>query len=483
MSQPLNIKSVILCGGSGTRLWPLSRTGFPKQFLVLSGTASLFQQAVARLRFLADCDINIDETLIVTNEEHRFLVLDQLRELPGVSAKLLLEPEGRNTAPALTLAALQAIATGDDPILVVTPADQTVKDLKAFNSAIKESIRVASDGAIVLLGISPDKPETGFGYIKRGEHSGIHEEYDVLKFVEKPSLKIAREYFESGEYSWNSGIFVLRASVWLEALEYFRLDILSATKLAFESRTQDHQFIRPKKDLFNEVPKVSVDNAVVELCPGTKFDIKMIDLQAGWSDLGSWDSVWDNAGRDINNNFLYGDVIVEKSKNSLIHASHRLVGLVGLDDAVVIETADAVLVTKRNHTQLVKSIVNGLSEARRNEKTLHRKVLRPWGWYDTIDQGPKFKVKRIQVNPGASLSLQKHTKRAEHWVVVKGEAHVTCGKKTIIVLENQSTYIPLGETHRLANLSSTPLEIIEVQTGRYLEEDDIVRFGDDYGRE
>lgn len=483
MSKQINVTPVILCGGSGTRLWPLSRTGFPKQFLVLSGTTSLFQQAVTRLDGLVCSDINVGETLIVTNEEHRFLVLDQLREIPEVSAKLILEPEGKNTAPALTLAALQATSTGDDPVLVVTPADHTIKNLQAFDKALKESIRVASGGAIVVLGITPDKPETGFGYIKREGQPGIHQEYNVARFEEKPSLQLAQEYLESGEYSWNSGIFVVRASVWLHALESFRLDILTSTKLAFDSHTQDQKFIRPSKNLFSKVFSESIDCAVIESCPGSKFEIKMISLDAGWSDLGSWDSVWENAERDIDNNFVQGDTIVERSKNSLIHASHRLVGVVGLENVIVIETADAVLVAKRDRSQLVKSIVNRLSEGRRNEKTLHRKVVRPWGWYDTIDQGGQFKVKRIQVNPGASLSLQKHIKRSEHWVVVKGEAHVICGEKAMIVLENQSTYIPLGETHRLANLSKKPLEIIEVQTGRYLEEDDIVRFGDDYGRE
>ena len=482
MSKPINVTPVVLCGGSGSRLWPLSRAGFPKQFLVLSGTTSLFQQALARLDALEDCDINIGETHIVTNEEHRFLVLDQLRDLPDISAKLILEPEARNTAPALTLSALHAISAGNDPVLVVTPSDQIVKNLQAFNSAIKESVRVASNGSIVLLGIRPDKPETGFGYIKRDEKSGIHQEYTVAQFVEKPNLKLANEYFETGLYYWNSGIFVVRASVWLNALNTFRPDILTSTKLAFASITQDQQFIRPQKDLFSKVPSESVDYAVIELCPGSKFEIKMIPLDAGWSDLGSWDSVWENAERDTDNNFIHGDAIVQDSKNSLIHSTHRLVALAGLDDVFVVETPDAVLVTKRNHTQIVKDINNKLSSMQRNEKTLHRKVIRPWGWYDTIDEDYKFKVKRIQVNPGASLSLQKHMKRAEHWVVVKGEAHVTCGKKTMVILENQSTYIPLGETHRLSNLSKVPLEIIEIQTGDSLDENDIVRFEDIYGR-
>ncbi len=483
MINKINITPVVLCGGSGTRLWPLSRTSFPKQFLALTGMNSLFQQALTRLDVLSGYDFNVGETLILTNEEHRFLVLDQLRELPDLSAKLLLEPEAKNTAPALTLAALQAISSGDDPILVVTPADQTVKNVHAFGNALKESIHVASGGAIVVLGIAPDKPETGFGYIKREGQAGAHQEYTVTRFVEKPSLKLAFNYIESGEYCWNSGIFVVRASVWLSALDSFRPDILIATKLAFDSRSYDQLFIRPSKELFGKVPSESIDFAVIESCPGSRFEIKMISLDAGWSDLGSWDSVWEVSKHDNDSNFIQGDVIVENSKNSLIYADHRLVSVVGLDDVFVIETADAVLVTKRNNTQSVKALVNKLSEGLRNEKTLHRKVIRPWGWFDTIDEDEGFKVKRIQVNPFASLSLQKHMKRSEHWVVVKGEAHVTCGEKTLIVSENQSTYIPLGETHRLSNLSKTPLEIIEIQTGNYLEEDDIVRFGDQYGRE
>jgi mannose-1-phosphate guanylyltransferase / mannose-6-phosphate isomerase len=479
---PIKVTPVVLCGGSGTRLWPLSRTGFPKQFLVLSGTTSLFQQAVERINALGAVDINLSDTLVVTGEEHRFLVLDQLREMPNIAASLMLEPEGRNTAPALTLAALEAIKLGEDPVLVVTPADQTVKTPEAFALALQNSIREASTGSIVILGITPDKPETGFGYIKRQGGIGANSEYVVEKFVEKPNLEMAAAYLESGDYSWNGGMFVVKASVWLAALAHFRPDIYLATKSAFEKSTLDHQFIRPDAGKFKAVPNESVDYAVLEKCPGSQFPIKMVNLDAGWNDLGAWDAVWQVGSQDANGNVTKGDSILESTTNTLVHANHRLVGTVGVNNLVIIETADAVLVADRSQSQHVKAIVNQLEASAREERVLHRKVARPWGWYDSIDTGERFKVKRIQVNPGASLSLQKHAKRAEHWVVVTGVAEVTCGSKTMTLQENESTYIPLGEVHRLSNPGKLPLEIIEVQSGGYLGEDDIERLEDNYGR-
>ena len=478
----LSVTPVILCGGSGTRLWPLSRTGFPKQFLVLSGNTSLFQQAVKRVNELGASDIAINETLIVTNEEHRFLVLDQLRELPEVKASLLLEPAGRNTAPALTLAALQATQNGDDPILVVTPADQTVQEAKAFTSALQNSIRAAASGAIVILGISPNRPETGFGYIKRDGVAGAYQEFNVSNFAEKPDLETAKAYVASNDYTWNGGMFVVRASRWLEALKHFSPAILAATEAAFSASTQDNAFIRPDKNKFLAIPSESVDYAVIEKCPGSAFPIKMVSLDAGWNDLGAWDAVWQVGDRDAHGNVAVGDTLLEKTKDSLVYANHRLVGTVGVSDLIIIETADAVLVADRSQSQHVKAIVSQLEANAREERVLHRKVARPWGSYDTIDTGERFKVKRIQVNPGASLSLQRHAKRAEHWVVVKGVAEVTCGEKVITLHENESTYIPLGETHRLSNPGKAPLEIIEVQSGVYLGEDDIERLEDSYGR-
>lgn len=476
------ISPVILCGGSGTRLWPLSRAGYPKQFLVLSGTTSLFQQAVQRVNALAASDIQVGETLVVTNEEHRFLALDQLRELKHVSSRLLLEPIGRNTAPALTLAALQASADGADPILVVTPADQTVRDAGAFTVALQNAIRAAANGEIVLLGVAPDRPETGYGYVRRKGSLGVNNEYVVEAFAEKPDLETATGYLASGDYAWNSGMFVLKASTWLKALSYFRTDIADACQRAWEEMRLDLPFVRPGQEAFNAIQGESIDYAVMEKCPGSPFAIKMVPLDAGWSDLGAWDAVWQAANRDVDGNVANGDTLLADTTNTLVHATSRLVGTVGVDNLVIVETPDAVLVADKNRTQDVKKIVAELGTRQREEHLLNRKVFRPWGWYDSIDEEARFKVKRIQVKPGASLSLQKHHHRAEHWIVVKGTAQITCGDKTFLLTENQSTYIPLGEVHRLANPGNIPLEIIEVQSGSYLGEDDIVRLDDAYGR-
>ncbi|MEO8155930.1 MAG: mannose-1-phosphate guanylyltransferase/mannose-6-phosphate isomerase [Rhizobacter sp.] len=475
----LHVLPVVMAGGSGTRLWPLSRAGYPKQFLVLSGNQSLFQQAVARLARLGNADITVDAPVIVGNEEHRFLVLDQLREQKIEPAAVLLEPMGRNTAPALTLAALQALESGADPVLVVTPADQTVTDGAAFTAALQQAVREATTGAIVILGITPDRPETGYGYIRSTQGEGAAK---VAQFVEKPDLATAQRYLSDGSYSWNSGMFVLKASVWLAALQAFRPDIVTASRAAWAARSMDAKFVRPGKAEFAAVPSESVDYAVMERCPGSAFDIRMVSLAAGWNDLGAWDAVWQVAEKDAAGNASVGDVLLQDSKNTLVHATSRLVSVVGLENVVVIETSDAVMVSDRARSQDVKSIVNTLSSQQRNEHTLHRKVHRPWGWYDSIDSGPRFQVKRILVKPGASLSLQMHHHRAEHWIVVSGTAEVTNGDKVIMLTENQSTYIPLGQTHRLSNPGKVPLEIIEVQSGSYLGEDDIVRFEDTYGR-
>jgi len=480
----IEVQPVIMAGGSGTRLWPLSRAGYPKQFLVLSGNTSLFQQAVSRLQGLADAQISVQAPCVVGNEEHRFLVLDQLREVQAEPSAALLEPMGRNTAPAVTLAALAALEAGSDPVLVVTPADQTVTNEVAFATAVRRAVLVAAEGAIAILGITPDRPETGYGYIKIDASSdGATAAPKVARFVEKPDLAKAEAYLAEGGYFWNAGMFVLKASVWIAALERFRPDIASATRTAWAARSTDAKFVRPGKAEFAAVPSESVDYAVMEQCPGSGIDIRMVALDAGWNDLGAWEAVWQVADKDAQGNASVGDAIVKDSSNTLVHATSRLVSAVGLHNVVIVETPDAVLVADRERSQDVKLIVNQLGKEQRGEQTLHRKVHRPWGWYDSIDAGPRFQVKRIMVKPGASLSLQMHHHRAEHWIVVSGTAEVTNGDKVVLLGENQSTYIPLGQTHRLANPGKVPLEIIEVQSGSYLGEDDIVRFEDTYGRQ
>lgn len=480
-SPSIAVQPVVMAGGSGTRLWPLSRAGYPKQFLVLAGNQSLFQQAARRLAGLAGEGIAVAAPLVVGNEEHRFLVLDQLRECRLDPAAVLLEPRGRNTAPALTLAALQALDAGSDPVLVVTPADQTVADEAAFTRALRSAVRQAAGGDLVILGVRPDRPETGYGYIRAGgtAATGVHE---VAAFVEKPDADTAQRYLAASDYYWNAGMFVLRASVWLGALERLRPDIAAATRLAWDARRSDERFVRPGAAEFAAVPAESVDYAVMERCPGSGQPIRMVALDAGWNDLGAWDAVWQAQPKDAAGNASVGDALLSDCRDSLVHASSRLVSVIGLDGVVVVETADAVLVASRAKSQDVKKIVERLGAEQRGEHALHRKVHRPWGWYDSVDEGARFQVKRIMVKPGASLSLQMHHHRAEHWIVVKGTAEVTVGERKLLLTENQSTYIPLGEVHRLANPGKLPLELIEVQSGSYLGEDDIVRFEDSYGR-
>jgi mannose-1-phosphate guanylyltransferase/mannose-6-phosphate isomerase len=477
------IVPVILCGGSGTRLWPLSRAGFPKQFLCLTGKESPFQQAARRLANLGDKNFTVVAPCIVCNEEHRFLAQEQLREAGIALGAALLEPIGRNTAPALTLAALAAVESGADPVLAVTPADQAVTDETAFTITLRQAVVEAANGAIVILGVTPNRPETGYGYIQAAAQPTTHESglMAVKRFVEKPDAATAQAYLAEGGYYWNAGIFVLKASVWLAALEQFRPDIARATRAAWEQRSIDQKFVRPGRAEFKAIPAESIDYAVMEHGPG-RLPLRMATLNAGWSDLGAWEAVWNILPKDESGNARLGDVIALDSRDTLVHATHRLVGLVGVQNLMVVETPDAVLVAERSRGQDVKAIVNALNANGRAEHVLHRKVYRPWGWYDSIDAGDRFKVKRIQVKPKASLSLQKHLHRAEHWVVVKGMAEVTRGDKVLRLTENQSTYIPPGEVHRLANPGEIPLEIIEVQSGAYLGEDDIVRLEDHYGR-
>jgi len=486
----INVRPVILCGGSGTRLWPLSRTGFPKQFLCLTGEASLFQQAARRLSDLGNSTIQVAAPFIVTGEDHRFIASEQLREAGIPLGVAFLEPIARNTAPALTMAALAALQDGSDPVLVVTPADQTVAEAVSFTAVTQTAIEKAAEGCIVIFGVTPSQPETGYGYIQVESGGDPAQEdagfYTVKRFVEKPDAATAQKYLTEGCYFWNAGMFVLKASVWLEAIQQFRSDIHQATLLAWSLSTVDTHsgthFVRPGRAEFTAIPAESVDYAVMERCPGSVFPLHMIRMDAGWNDLGAWNSVWQVLDKDEHGNAHVGDVLINNSKNTLVHASSRLVGLVGVSDLVVVETPDAVLVANKSRSQDVRQIVAQLQNTKREEHSMHRKVYRPWGWYDNIDLGKGFKVKRIMVKPGASLSMQKHNYRSEHWIIVKGLAEITNGDKVIELTENESTYIEKGKIHQLKNTTGKNLEIIEVQIGEYLEEDDIIRIRDVYGR-
>jgi mannose-1-phosphate guanylyltransferase/mannose-6-phosphate isomerase len=452
----------------------------------MKGEKSLFQQSAQRLIGSIKDDMQAENPLIVAGQEHRFLAAEQLREVGIKLSMALLEPEGKNTAPALTMAALAAVEMGEDPILVVTPSDHNIASQEAFTLALHGAIKEALSGAISLIGIKPDKPETGYGYIKV-ESVSDEVALRVAQFIEKPNRNAAERYLAEGCYYWNAGIFVLKASVWLNAINMFRKDIADSCVKAWLKRSTESNyetlFVRPSVEDFTVIPSESIDRAVVERCSGTEFAIKMIPLSTQWNDLGSWGAVWDVLPKDDAGNANVGDVLVADSYNNLVYAKSRLVALVGVNDLVVVETSDALLVLDKNKGQDVKQIISQLEHSGREEQKLHRKVHRPWGWYDSVDEGARFKVKRIQVNIGASLSLQKHFHRAEHWVVVSGVAEITKGEDIIVLTENQSTYIPVGEVHRLSNPGNVPLEIIEVQSGIYLEEDDIVRIEDRYGRQ
>ena len=463
------LQPVLLSGGSGTRLWPLSREAYPKQFLPLAGDDTMVQATWRRVAPLATT-----APIVVANEEHRFLVAEQLRQIDAPVPAILLEPVGRNTAPAIAAAALQAMVEGHDPLLLVLPSDHVVRNEEGFRAAVRDASAAAEAGALVTFGIVPDAPETGFGYIQADAGDGLRR---VLRFVEKPDAETAQSYLEAGGYYWNSGMFLFRASRYLEELRKFRPDILDAVSLAFASAQRDGDFIRLDKEAFAASPADSIDYAVME----KTADAMVLPVDIGWNDVGSWSALWDVAERDADGNAHHGDVIAVDTRNSYAYAQ-RLVALVGVDDMVVVETDDAILVARKDRVQDVKLVVAQLKESQRSQAVLHRKVYRPWGAYDSIDMGERFQVKRITVKPGGVLSLQMHHHRAEHWIVVSGTAKVTRGEDTLLLSENQSTYIPLGVTHRLENPGMVPLELIEVQSGSYLGEDDIVRFEDAYGR-
>lgn len=462
---------VVMAGGSGTRLWPLSRQLFPKQFHAFSGEHTLLQETLKRLDGLTS-----DAPLVICNEEQRFLAAEQLRLIGIEDAKIILEPVGRNTAPAIALAANIAVSSGDDPILLVLAADHSIQDVDRFQEALKAAVPLAKQGKLVTFGIVPDRPETGYGYIKRGHQSGAG--YTVDRFEEKPDLATAEAYVSSGDYLWNSGMFMFRASRYLAELKSQSPVVSEICAAATAKVAPDMQFVRIDAETFSKCPDISVDYAVME----KTADAVVVPLDARWNDVGSWAALWLTQPHDEAGNAFRGDVIAVSSKNSFARSDSRLVALVGVENLVVVETKDAVLVAHRDRVQDVKQIVDQIKRSGRTEYLYHREVYRPWGHYDSIDVGERDQVKRITVKPGAKLSVQMHHHRAEHWVVVKGTAKVHKGNDTIILTENQSTYIPLGEVHALENPGRIPLELIEVQSGSYLGEDDIVRFEDLYGR-
>lgn len=476
------IVPVVLCGGSGSRLWPLSRKDNPKQFLKLFSENTLFQQTIDRINLFKEKDIQITKTLIIASEEHRYLLFDQLNQTKITNTRILLEPSAQNTAPALTMAAFEASEEQADPILIVMPSDHRIENEEIFANKIHNAIELANQGRIVIFGILPTRIETGFGYIQRGKDVDKFGASEVSRFIEKPSQEDVKSYIAHGDFFWNSGVFVLRASVWLNAIKFFRPDIYDSSMKAFKSKSSDDLFVQFNKDLFEIIPSVSIDYAVMQECHNSDFEIKMIDLDVGWNDLGNWDALWNAENRDDNNNVISGDVLTEDTKNSFLLSSRRLIVVSGLRDVVVVETADAIFIADRKNVHNVKDIVEKINGLKREEAVIQRKVFRPWGWYDCLESGENFKVKRIQINPGASISLQKHNYRAEHWVVVKGVAEVTIGENIFSLKENESTFIPIGQKHRLANKEKNILEIIEVQSGNYLGEDDIVRFEDIYNR-
>lgn len=468
------ILPIILSGGAGSRLWPLSRELFPKQLLPLLGNGSLLQATLTRLN-------NIENTLaplVICNEQHRFMVAEQLREIQVTPSAMILEPMGRNTAPAIAIAALHAVMDGQDPLLLVLPADHVIRNEERFAEMVMTGREFARQGQLLTFGIVPAKPETAYGYIKAGSVLS-DQAYQVEQFIEKPNLLIAQQYLAEGGYYWNSGMFMFRASVILKELGQYAPDILQAAQKIMESLSQDRDFIRIDAATFEQCPSDSIDYAVMEK---TKNAV-MISAQLDWNDLGSWNALWEVGEQDGDGNILDGDVHVHNSRNCYLHADHRMLAVIGLEECVVMETADAVLVAHKDHVQDVKKMVERLKRDGREEVSLHRRVYRPWGSYESVDESAHFKVKRITVNPGASLSLQMHHHRSEHWVVVSGTAQVTCGDDVFMLEQNQSTYIPVGMTHRLANPGTQPVELIEVQSGHYLGEDDIVRFEDVYGRE
>ncbi len=480
MSQ--QIQPVILSGGSGSRLWPLSRAMYPKQLLPLVTDNTMLQETALRLN---DLDIDVLAPIIVCNEDHRFFVAEQMRQLQIENPTIILEPVGRNTAPALTLAALATQKKSADAIMLVMPADHVIDEIDVFHQVVKQGAALAAENYLVTFGIQPNAPETGYGYIKTGTPVGDTDTACLIEsFVEKPDAKTATHYLESGDYLWNSGLFMMTAASWLDEIKVLNTAIFSAAEKAYQNAILDNDFCRVDKAAFEASPSDSIDYAVMEKAAGadTQHKAAVIPLNAGWSDVGVWSTLWEVGDKDSQGNVTKGDVSLHETENSLLYSSERYIAAVGLKDTIVVETADAILVANKNNAQDVKKVVEALKEGSRDEYQNHRLVFRPWGSYESIDRGERYQAKRITVNPGAALSLQLHHHRAEHWIVVSGTAEVTRGDEIFLVTENESTYIPLGTKHRLKNNGAIPLEMIEVQSGSYLGEDDIVRFEDIYGR-
>lgn len=463
------ISPVILSGGSGTRLWPLSRKSRPKQFLAITSEQTMFQETLLRL----NTPIISSQPMVICSDDHRFMVAEQLRELDITAESIILEPIGRNTAPALTIAAL---TSDPEALLLILPSDHVINNKQAFHDALSVAQPLAEAGKIVTFGIVPTHAETGFGYIEANMSS--NNSHPISRFVEKPNADTAQQYIEAGNFFWNSGMFLFKASTLIEEMREFRPDILNACEQALEQSSHDMDFTRLESTSFEQCPSESIDYAVMEK---TDHGV-VVPLDAGWSDLGSWTSLWETAEKDADNNVIRGDVLQKNSTNCYIHSEHRLVTTLGMDKAIVVETADAVMVAHPDHVQDVKSLVDQLKENSRSESESHRKIYRPWGKYDSIDVGERYQVKRITVNPGAKLSVQMHHHRAEHWIVVSGTAKVTIDDVERLLSENESTYVPIGSVHSLENPGKVPVEMIEVQSGSYLGEDDIVRFEDLYGR-
>ncbi|MDP2562094.1 mannose-1-phosphate guanylyltransferase/mannose-6-phosphate isomerase [Psychrobium sp. 1_MG-2023] len=467
------ILPVIMAGGSGTRLWPMSRGNYPKQFLALHGDLTMLQQTISRLN-----GIEHKPAMLICNEEHRFIAAEQVRQLDVEHSGIFLEPVGRNTAPAIALAAFKAVEQRQDSLLLVLAADHVINDEASFQQSVANATKLAKQGKLVTFGIVGDKPETGYGYIKRGTQIDSSDAYVVDSFVEKPNLETAKEYMATGEYYWNSGMFMFKASRYLEELKAHRPDIYAACAKAIAVQSADMDFVRVDKAAFEACPDESIDYAVMEKTQ----DAVVIPMDAGWNDVGGFSALWEVSNKDGNGNALFGDVKAVDTKNSLVFGDKQLIATVGVEDLVVINTKDAILVAHKDKSQEVKQIVNQLKTEKRSEVTFHREVYRPWGKYDSIDNGDRFQVKRITVKPGAKLSVQMHHHRAEHWIVVSGTAKVQIDDTEQYVTENESVYIPITAVHALENPGTVDLELIEVQSGSYLGEDDIVRFEDRYGR-